>query len=903
MTASSVTLSVELARYTEEHLAARAGQIAPAMARIEEVLGELDAQEALLVRFFCATLPVSDVFDTDPVLLASFARHALMLRREMPWCAALDEPTFVHFVAYPRINNEPITDCRPVFWGELADRVRGASAMEAVIEANYWCAEHATYQASDGRTLGPLGVLASGDGRCGEESTFLVTALRSIGIPARQLYVPWWAHCDDNHAWVEARVDDGWHYLGACEPEDALDRGWFTAASGRAMAVQTRTFSDFGFDFERDRARLAREGTMVVVNVTSSYAPVCTLRVRVTDTAGAAVAGADVDLLIMNAGGWRTISRHVTGADGCVAAEVGLGSLRICARTAAGQVEALVDTTETHEVHLQLAPYDAVAAAGAWRDFNLAAPADHPAPSTPLTPAQQASGRARKAEADRLRAARLERLSAAARAAAARVAARYAQAGVSTEMPGGRSLAGIFGLSFANAPELEAFLTTDVARDRLELVSTLSDKDFRDLRATVLEDHLRHARALRPATEDSLAAQGVDAPKAVEIFCRYVLSPRADIEQLTPYRARLLELLDDEQRRAFTADPRSIWTFVHENVAFDPACQLMHLVASPAGALASRQGNPSTQRVLFVAIARTLGIPARLNPTDRAPEFFATGAFQRAEAACARPLARLVLACSAGASPIYEQDWSIAAMVDAVAPSGETCREYRLLDLWGSLFADGELAVDVVPGRYRMTTTVRLPNGDQRASELDFDVVDADGGCTVALKLREVKAAEMLYRIPLDDFSLTDSSGASTTVHAAAANGASFALVALLEPAEEPTEHLLNELRQHADRVVEAGLSLVLAVPDVAAARRDPTLGRTLAALPAAQLVACDFDAHAERLARRVFVNPEKLPLAMLADMRSDGMVGRYAHAGYNVGTVDFVLKLASLAATEAVSA
>ena len=60
-----------------------------------------------------------------------------------------------------------------------------------------------------------------------KESTFLVTALRSIGIPARQLYVPWWAHCDDNHAWVEAQVDGSWHYLGACEPEEALDRGWF----------------------------------------------------------------------------------------------------------------------------------------------------------------------------------------------------------------------------------------------------------------------------------------------------------------------------------------------------------------------------------------------------------------------------------------------------------------------------------------------------------------------------------------------------------------------------------------------------------------------------------------------------------------------------------------------------
>ena len=73
------------------------------------------------------------------------------------------------------------------------------------------------------------------------------------------------------------------------------------------------------------------------------------------------------------------------------------------------------------------------------------------------------------------------------------MATRYAEAGCSIELPDGRTLAGIFSLSFANAPELEAFLTEDIARDRLELVSTLFDKDFRDLCAAVLEDHLQHA--------------------------------------------------------------------------------------------------------------------------------------------------------------------------------------------------------------------------------------------------------------------------------------------------------------------------------------------------------------------------------------------------------------------------
>lgn len=65
-----------------------------------------------------------------------------------------------------------------------------------------------------------------------------------VGIPARQCYVPRWAHCDDNHAWVEVWADGDWHYLGACEPEPVLDKGWFTAAASKAMLVHAKAFSD-----------------------------------------------------------------------------------------------------------------------------------------------------------------------------------------------------------------------------------------------------------------------------------------------------------------------------------------------------------------------------------------------------------------------------------------------------------------------------------------------------------------------------------------------------------------------------------------------------------------------------------------------------------------------------------
>lgn len=83
----------------------------------------------------------------------------------------------------------------------LADRDNSLSMHDAIIEANYWNAENVMYQATDSRTISALGAYYSAYGRCGEESAFGVNVYRAIGIPARQIYTPRWAHCDDNHAW------------------------------------------------------------------------------------------------------------------------------------------------------------------------------------------------------------------------------------------------------------------------------------------------------------------------------------------------------------------------------------------------------------------------------------------------------------------------------------------------------------------------------------------------------------------------------------------------------------------------------------------------------------------------------------------------------------------------------
>lgn len=69
------------------------------------------------------------------------------------------------------------------------------------------------------------------------------------------------------------------------------------------------------------------------------------------------------------------------------------------------------------------------------------------------------------------------------------------------------------------------------------------------------------------------------------------------------------------------------------------------------------------------------------------------------------------------------------------------------------------------------------------------------------------------------------------------------------------------------------------------------TLARTLEKIPC---VSVYFDPEGETpepIARRMYVDPEKLPLLVVT---KDGMTGIYASSGYNVGSVDLMLKILS---------
>lgn len=844
-------ISKQLQEYAEKKYRERAEYLSPIREELEAGLAACTAPEAVLMKYLYGTMPLRDAGEYGFSLFLSYVRHGLWLRENVEWCAALPEDIFVHYVLACRVNSEDLTDCRPFFHEKLKDRVAGLSLPEAVLEVNYWCAENATYESTDIRTASPMTMYRSGKGRCGEESTFAVTACRSVGIAARQVYAPRWAHCDDNHAWAEVYLNGEWHFFGACEPEEVLDKGWFTAAAGRALLIHSRTFSDFGPAGQE--AALGREGSVFDHNLTKSYTRTAPLRVEVKDAQGNPAAGAKVTLEILNMAEYFPAAELIADAEGAVETEAGCGDLRIRARRDGFVAECTACVPEESPVELQLCSRadDPAVLTDAWESRELRTPEEFCPVRVRETAEQVQTGLRRQEESKRIRE---KRFADALDGFAARA----------DEKDGG--LLSMLRTAGENGEEILKFLGRDENPLRRRMLDALSVKDYKDLKADVLEDHLDCSRG--------------DLPE--DIFLKYVLSPRIWKEELTPWRSEIRGVLTAEQKEEFRRDPERIWNYVAERVDYAEEEEYATIFATPVGCLKMGRGSSIARAILFAAICRSLDLPARVEGAQLQPQYYWNGVFvtpkgaAHGDGSAAEEAAVLTLTAGEEEDWKYGQTWSIGRLSE---------EGYRTLYLEGAQFdADGTLSLALEPGAYRLLACRRLPSGDQHVAERRFRLAAGEEKA-VEMFSWESGLEDLLVDFPLEDFRVAEGSGATCSM--AELVGQEPALLAFLGAGEEPTEHVLNELMEAADRW-NGGNFRMIAVLRRDSDLRNATLQKALDCVEGVEIF-FDCEKHAEMAAREMFVDPEKLPLLVVL---KGGLRGIFACAGYNVGSVDLAMKL-----------
>lgn len=807
-----------------------------------------DEQEAL--KFLYAYMPLADVTDYPTSFFADNVRMSFKARKEMPWGKNVPELLFRHFVVPIRVNNEALDNARSVFYNELKDRIKGMSMMDAIIEVNHWCHEKVTYQPSDARTSAPLATLKTATGRCGEESTFAVAALRAVGIPARQVYTPRWAHTDDNHAWVEAWADGKWYFLGACEPEPVLNLGWFNAPASRAMLMHTRAFGDYNGPEEV----MLRTSNFTEINLTSNYAPVAPIDFYVKDSEGKPVENARVEFKIYNYAEFFTAVTKYTDANGHTSLSAGIGDLVVWASKDGKYTYQKVSFGKQKEATLTLPEGAPTSSVGALETcappkctyLDIVPPKEDP--QLPyVSDEMHKENQRRFALEDSIRKAYTATFPT--MEEAKRINERGAEY--------------IF-KSRGNKQTIVDFIKrhSDNEDRVMGILATLSDKDLRDITTEILEDSYN-------ATTDQL-------------------SPRVEDELITiPFKQYFEKAFSKKAADAFRADPMKLVEWIKKNIRLNPDKKALRIAQTPVGVMKSKITDERSRDIFFVDVARSLGIEAQKDAVTGKIQYKKNGEWQDVKfdntadkTSTAAALGTIKLTYEPTKlldNPKYYSHFTISRIENGTAQLlnfDEGQADMGNGTTWSNTFKNG---YKLDAGTYMLTTGTRLANGSVLASNRIFEIVKGQT-TTLPLEIRQ-NTNEVTVIGSFNSESLVTKDGKEVSLLSQTGRG--YYVVGILGVGQEPTNHALHDIEKMKEAFEAWGRPVVLlfeSEADAAKFNHDEFPG-----LPSTVQFALDKDGSVRKqIAREMkLMNEKQMPMFIIADTFNRVV---FVSQGYTIG-------------------
>ncbi len=807
-----------------------------------------DEQEAL--KFLYAYMPLADVTDYPTSFFADNVRMSFKARKEMPWGKNVPELLFRHFVVPIRVNNEALDNARSVFYNELKDRIKGMSMMDAIIEVNHWCHEKVTYQPSDARTSAPLATLKTATGRCGEESTFAVAALRAVGIPARQVYTPRWAHTDDNHAWVEAWADGKWYFLGACEPEPVLNLGWFNAPASRAMLMHTRAFGDYNGPEEV----MLRTSNFTEINLTSNYAPVAPIDFYVKDSEGKPVENARVEFKIYNYAEFFTAVTKYTDANGHTSLSAGIGDLVVWASKDGKYTYQKVSFGKDKETILTLpegAPTNSVGALETSAPTKCTYLDIVPPKEDPQLP--YVSDEMHKENQRRFALEDSIRKAYTATFPTMEEAKRINERGAEY----------IF-KSRGNKQTIVDFINrhSDNVDRVMGILATLSDKDLRDITTEILEDSYN-------ATTDQL-------------------SPRVEDELITiPFKQYFEKAFSKKAADAFRADPMKLVEWIKKNIRLNPDKKALRIAQTPVGVMKSKITDERSRDIFFVDVARSLGIEAQKDAVTGKIQYKKNGEWQDVKfdntadkTSTAAALGTIKLTYEPTKlldNPKYYSHFTISRIENGTAQLlnfDEGQADMGNGTTWSNTFKNG---YKLDAGTYMLTTGTRLANGSVLASNRIFEIVKGQT-TTLPLEIRQ-NTNEVTVIGSFNSESLVTKDGKEVSLLSQTGRG--YYVVGILGVGQEPTNHALHDIEKMKEAFEAWGRPVVLlfeSEADAAKFNHDEFPG-----LPSTVQFALDKDGSVRKqIAREMkLMNEKQMPMFIIADTFNRVV---FVSQGYTIG-------------------
>ena len=896
---------------------------------------QLTTTEREALTFLYAYMPLGDIACYDGEFFLKNVQTSLQARTEMPWGKTIPEREFRHFVLPVRVNNENLDSSRWIFYNELKPRIEHLSLYDAVLEVNHWCHEYVTYTPSDARTSSPLASIKTAYARCGEESTFLVAALRSVGIPARQVYTPRWAHTDDNHAWVEAWVDGKWYFLGACEPEPVLNLGWFNAPASRGMLMHTKVFGKY----DGPEEVIQRTPLFTEINVIDNYAPCSRAEVRILDQNNTPIEGATVEFKLYNYAEFYTVARKTTDANGTTFLTAGNGDMLVWATHNGkfGYSKLSFGKDSTINIILNRTPGETYT-----EQLDIIPPREG-ANLPEVTEEQRTENNRRFAYEDSIRNAYIATMydETKARAYIESIPILDKFSGYDDEFNEiyedhlvlEYEIMDLLINSRGNHSTILKFLDLQNEQyqhdkiewrdkidfrnkisDKVDFLNHLSKKDLRDITIEIINDHFN---------EESV--EYLFLPEYI-ITLKYIRNPRVANEMLTPYRSFFRNQCRDTAccvltseastcninqlpytKEAYQNNPMQLVDWVRKNIKIDPQCNLGGAPIQPMGIWHARTADALSRDIFFVALARSLDIPARIDEVTGKVQLIGSTLNSQlstlnfidinfeSEEQTTTPQGKLIATfqpTKTQSDPKYYYHFTISKINDDGTlqllnyDEGESGMEQGAA--WSNLLKNG---TNLDCGNYLMVTGSRLANGGVLA-EMNFFTIEENQTTTTELVMRQSTDQVQVIGSFNSESLYTKSETQDNSQHSIlSTTGRGYYVIGVIGYGDEPTNHALRDIATVANEFNAWGRPMILLSPSADLANK--TFSSNLISTLNTQLTNLNFGIDTngsiqEQIIREMKLTNTSLPIFIIADTFNRVV---FCSQGYTIGLGEQLIK------------
>ena len=395
------------------------------------------------------------------------------------------------------------------------------------------------------------------------------------------------------------------------------------------------------------------------------------------------------------------------------------------------------------------------------------------------------------------------------------------------------------------------------------LLKVISQKDLRDIPLEVLKDNeVQH-------TDTSI------------IYTKYVLNPRVEDEWLTPYKHFFREKMH------FIQSPQQLVEWCTKHITIDTRHNPQHLRMQPMSVYQNLKTDELGRNIFFVSVARSLGIPARINEVNGKLQYLQDNLWQ--DVVFGRHLknkssgyGRLLLHYNK-VDYYDDPNYYIHFTLSKIENGRAQLLTYPEEATWKKDFCKG---VELDEGDYMLTIGTRMASGSVLAHVETFHITN--GKTTeVDFTMREDKQnvqvigslnAENIYH---DKLTATDKSILSTT-------GRGYYILGIMAPNHEPTNHVLRDISLYRMDFEKWGRKMVFLL------NSEEEMSRfnfsEFSSLPSNVVWGMDIDGKIlAEIKEQMKLSSASMPLILICDSFNRVV---FIQQGYTIGTGEHLLRV-----------